>query len=59
MDPRETLNRLRRAITALEIDSSDAFAADDAVTAFNDLDEWLRKGNYLPPEWEKAGRWNG
>ena len=46
MDPEETLRLIRAACER----GDDATAAD----WFKDLDEWLRKGGFLPREWQHA-----
>lgn len=54
MDVNETLRRLREAVAQWTLaNGTDAalHAADDAVQAFIDLDEWLSKGGFLPTEW--------
>jgi hypothetical protein len=59
MDPNVVLAKLREAVKELENDPSDTFAADYVVGEFTALDEWFKKGGFLPRDWEKAGRWNG
>lgn len=43
MDPNEALDDLRRAIKCNN--------ADETYEAFTHLDEWLRKGGFLPSDW--------
>jgi hypothetical protein len=51
MDPNEALAQLRIAITALTTDPGDLEAVEQAITAFDALDDWLSDGGYGPAEW--------
>jgi hypothetical protein len=61
MDPNELLDQLRAHIDAwnetTENDTADAedltAAAAEVVIAFNDLDQWLTSGGFLPAEWNR------
>lgn len=59
MDPNATLSEARAAYTAFvrAADEMDSDTYDRALCAlaehFNDLDEWLTKGGFLPSEWSK------
>lgn len=60
MDPDEALNRLRHALIDYRLaqdqeNSMDAQAhAEDIADAAEALDEWIRKGGYLPMSWAKS-----
>lgn len=55
MDPDEALRRIREAAGEIENDLGDAFdegsQVGQLVTAFDALDEWLRKGGFVPSDW--------
>ena len=54
MDPDAVMSRLREAIAeyrAAEEYKDIVLAADEVVIAFEDLDEWMRKGGFPPREW--------
>lgn len=48
MDPNATLVRIRELIN--DGDSADVLL----IEAFNNLDEWLSKGGFLPNDWNKT-----
>jgi hypothetical protein len=56
MDPEELYLRLRRLADSLPMksDNDDDFVmqVDELCYRFLELDEWLRKGGYLPPVWD-------
>lgn len=64
MDPNEALVRLRmlveemRAQEAAEVDPDEPGEyyriADEAVTAFDELDGWLARGGFLPAAWARG-----
>lgn len=47
MDPTATLNAIRKAF-----DEGDNF--DEAADLFEELDEWISKGGFLPTDWMQA-----
>ena len=49
MDPNETLNKIRYLS---HMYWKGRMEADEALLAFQDLDEWLSKGGFKPCEWE-------
>ncbi len=54
MDPNETLKELRELIDlVLRGDDTSVF---EAATKFEDLDEWISKGGFLPEAWNRRGR---
>lgn len=62
MDPDEALRNLRAALYVLDriLPSRDehpmAPYVDDALKAFEALDEWMRRGGYIPKDWDQQGR---
>lgn len=58
MDPNETLNKIRYLS---HMYWKGRMEADEALLAFQDLDEWLCKGGFGPCEWEEVfhHRWHG
>lgn len=51
MDPNETLRRARN-IAARAFDGGASFELAELAEAFQDLDEWIMKGGFLPSQWE-------
>ena len=59
MDVSETLVRLREAVTDWHIASGTdtaLVAATSVVDHFEQLDEWLSRGGFLPTEWSNDTR---
>lgn len=57
MDVNETLRLMREAIAQWHLrgDTEGALAAaDQAIEAAHDLDEWFSRGGYLPRDWNHA-----
>jgi len=55
MDPNATLEAIRKAIATAEAQNdAESYAAwiIDAVSAFEDLDEWLTRGGSVPDAWD-------
>lgn len=52
MDPNALLERIRELVAATFV-SEDGSYADDLAGAFDDLDEWLSKGGFLPSAWKR------
>lgn len=65
MDPNATLQRIRQALVAYDAALGEAprtvalsplaDAASEARDAFRDLDEWVRRGGFLPHDWAAYG----
>jgi hypothetical protein len=59
MDPNECLRRIRCFRTQLEAQGDSAEetysqdTVDDLLEAIGDLDQWLKKGGFLPRDWQK------
>lgn len=53
MDPDEVLTRVRDAIAALA-DGGGIEEAAELIDAFNDLDDWLSRGGFLPSAWSES-----
>ncbi len=64
MDPTETLRRLRNIMAAFDAEDATPMSTADTerlaslgeefVNTFEDLDEWLSKGGFLPADWQQA-----
>jgi hypothetical protein len=59
MDPDEALNKLRSILRELEerLETGFTNAEDDVSTlidVFQGLDDWLKKGGFLPKDWERT-----
>ncbi len=54
MDPNETLEEIRQAIQSLRDGDDPHETADMMASYFEELDDWLCKGKYLPEEWGDA-----
>lgn len=53
MDPNCVLARIRELVVASPDTSGDAVEQlADLQEAFDNLDEWLSKGGYLPADWQ-------
>lgn len=63
MDPNETLKQIRSHIAAMnaadlaEDAAAYAFAAMQLAESVEALDEWLKKGGFLPDAWQRAARY--
>ena len=61
MDPNQALADAREAAKKVDaLDGADdiygeLIAANDALTAYRNLDDWLTKGGFLPTEWHREG----
>lgn len=58
MDPNQTYEDLCRAMRAMNVaftscEPVDTGDIDDAIELFDALDNWLRKGGFLPNAWTK------
>lgn len=56
MDPNATLKEILTAVKEFDdaADTESAFAAaGTALEAFENLDEWLSKGGFLPDRWKR------
>lgn len=59
MDPNECLKRLRECVRAMDeastrMDSQRVLEeADELVEVFDALDGWLRKGGFVPLDWQQ------
>lgn len=54
MDPNATLKNLRAALDKISLAvplSEFGDDIEDALTAFDALDEWLKSGGFLPEDW--------
>lgn len=47
MDPNACLQRIRDAIERSDL--------EEAAYAFDDLDQWIRRGGALPDDWQPRG----
>jgi hypothetical protein len=62
MDPNETLRQLREAVAAYRTADSHGDAesradvAETVVSRFEDLDQWLSDGGFLPGAWNNRVR---
>lgn len=61
MDPNETLKLLHETASDIfeAVDRGCSFAdlteeAETMATLFNSLDEWIRKGGFLPTPWQRT-----
>ena len=57
MDPDEVLRLLRLTAAQLKVDdraSTKLAHAEELVEHFTALDQWLRKGGFLPGDWTAA-----
>jgi hypothetical protein len=60
MDPNALLERLREIVVILDNEDADEQPADhdallvELVEGFQNLDEWIRKGGFLPSSWERS-----
>ena len=55
MDPNDVLEELRNAIDTLRGGGEDPYEVADTIAAhFEELDDWLCKGKYLPEDWSNA-----
>lgn len=58
MDPTACYNEIQDIIadwdSATRGSSEERDAAEALLTAFDDLDQWLRKGGFLPRQWADA-----
>lgn len=52
MDPTATLNRLRELAAIVVGSDDDATASYELADAFQNLDEWLSNGGFLPDSWK-------
>ncbi len=60
MDPDAALAELRELLRSMaSYEGKDAFylagVAEEANEKFNALDEWIKKGGFLPKDWRKDG----
>jgi hypothetical protein len=61
MDPDQTLRELRALVARILCDADVAEGSvnlDDAVTLaerFQNLDQWISRGGFLPDQWAKGG----
>jgi hypothetical protein len=54
MDPNATLKELRRLYKECsESNYVETGLLEDLAENFNNLDEWLNKGGFLPKDWER------
>lgn len=52
MDINDTLQRMRHSVNGwTESETEDFDYADDMVSYFQAIDEWLSKGGFLPEAW--------
>ena len=60
MDPNEVLRDIREMSEAIELGNLSSKALEDAALElcekFEALDEWLRKGGFLPDNWQSQAR---
>lgn len=52
MDPNEVLKTLRELSTEA-LNSGDSSLAFAALERFENLDEWISRGGFLPDSWQK------
>lgn len=53
MDPNRTLELLREFYNNWQDDNLTAEDAEEMVQLFDDLDNWIVAGGFLPDEWQR------
>lgn len=54
MDPNETLKKIRNLCEKVKGRPKNIdVISDEFVEAFQDLDEWIKKGGFLPEDWQR------
>ena len=57
MDPDATLEELRELYNDWQDGNLDPDKAGDFVTLFDNLDNWIISGGFLPKEWSSGRFW--